>query len=164
MGCLWDRILVWRAAERPVWPLAFIISTGSRPERRMKTRRDRAAFHTRRFSPSSPSAPVWARRRSPGRWRGSRRPSPRSPSPRTTRTPASLSRCHLGNTRNPDINSAIFLFVSVIFNAYSLIDRIFKDSNWAKRWVCCRCWYLYMTLEHKTSHKGQFFKINKLNT
>lgn len=48
------------------------VSTGSRPEsrmrrRRMKTRRDRAASHTRRFSPSSPSAPVWARRRSPGR-------------------------------------------------------------------------------------------------
>lgn len=25
MGCLWDTILVWRAAERPVWPLAFIL-------------------------------------------------------------------------------------------------------------------------------------------
>lgn len=106
MGCLWDTILVWRATERPIWPLAFIlllllgcVSTGSRLERRMKTRRDRAASHTRRFSPSSPSAPVWARRRSPGRWRGSRRQSPRSPSPRTTHTPASLSRCHLGNTR-----------------------------------------------------------------
>ncbi len=25
MGCLWDTVLVWRAAERPVWPLAFIL-------------------------------------------------------------------------------------------------------------------------------------------
>lgn len=55
------------------------VSTGSRPgraesttgprmrRRRTKTRRDQAASHTRRFSPSSPSALVWARPRSPGR-------------------------------------------------------------------------------------------------
>lgn len=78
-----DTILVWRAARAfgPVRPQAFVLflSTGSRPgeaesktglrmrRRRMKTRWDQAASHTRRFSPSSPSAPVWARPQSPGR-------------------------------------------------------------------------------------------------